>query len=307
MKISKWIKRGALTVIAVFLLLWGCGKIFENMQNVADGYQNRFDYGGKLEKKYAFNGEYAVDTFSLPVADERIKLLQFYFPEELDSKDERWPVVIMANGTGIRASKYRAIFQHLASWGFIVAGNEDEWTWDGKSVDMTLDHLLRANDDANSRFYQRIDTTRIGLAGHSQGGMAVYTSASMFANSHRYKALCPLSATASLLADSLGWGFLNDIKAPMLMLGGCGDFDTKMLCQPHLLRQTFDSIAATPCIMGRIKNTDHGDMLPRGDAYMTAWMCYWLRDDKEAGLCFFGTDAEILSNKNFQDVTRKEL
>ena len=35
---------------------------------------------------------------------------------------------------------------------------------------------------------------------------------------------------------------------------------------------------------------------------MTAWFMYWLQDDKEAGNAFFGENAELLSNKNWQDV-----
>ena len=54
--------------------------------------------------------------------------------------------------------------------------------------------------------------------------------------------------------------------------------------------------------MGRIKDTDHGDMLPRGDAYMTAWMRYWLCNDTLAARCFVGNEAEITTNKMWQDV-----
>ncbi|MCR5228572.1 MAG: hypothetical protein K6D03_00430 [Solobacterium sp.] len=43
----------------------------------------------------------------------------------MESSDRKYPAVIFVNGTGIRGSKYKALFKHLASWGFIVAGNED--------------------------------------------------------------------------------------------------------------------------------------------------------------------------------------
>ena len=306
-KMKKWMKRTIIGVVVVGLLLWGCASLFEHMQNVDEGYQSRYDYKGELEKKYAANGQYAVDTLTVPSNEERIKLFQFYFPTELRTTKRQWPVVIMANGTGIRASKYRAIFRHLASWGFIVAGNEDEWTWDGKSVDMTLDYLLQANDDTKHLFYQRVDTAHVGLTGHSQGGMAVYTAAALFDNSHRYKALCPLSATAKLLGDSLGWSFLAKIHAPMLIAGGCGDFDSKLGCPLGHMKQTYDSLLNAPVVMGRIKGADHGDMLPRGDAYMTAWMSYWLCGDTVARKCFVGKTAEIISNTAWQDVVRNGL
>ena len=164
--------------------------------------------------------------------------------------------------------------------------------------------MLKANADPSSLFYQKVDTANIGLTGHSQGGMCVYTAASLFENSRLYKALCTQSGTATMLVDSLGADFLKDIKAPMLLMGGCGDFDAKALCKLDDLQKSYEGIGSEQRIMGRIKGIDHGDMLPRGDAYMTAWMRYWLCADTEAKKCFVGKKAEIISNNSWQDVKR---
>ncbi|WP_294188357.1 hypothetical protein [uncultured Clostridium sp.] len=77
----------------------------------------------------------------------------------------------MVNGTGVPASKYKAIFEHLASWGFIVVGNEDGESWNGNSTSQTLDYILSLNDDVNSIFNKKINVDAIGVAGHSQGGV----------------------------------------------------------------------------------------------------------------------------------------
>ena len=302
---KKW-KKILLIIGCILACLWGCNELFwKNMQVVSDDYQNRFDYQGTLEKKYAYNGQYQVELFTQEDSDERIKLLQVYYPADLKTSQKKWPLVLMANGTGTPASKYKAIFLHLASWGFIVVGNEDEWTWDGKSISKSLDMMLKANTDSSSLFYQKVDTANVGLTGHSQGGMCVYTAASLFENSRLYKALCTQSGTATMLVDSLGADFLKDIKAPMLLMGGCGDFDAKALCKLDELQKSYEGIGSEQRIMGRIKGTDHGDMLPRGDAYMTAWMRYWLCADAEAEKCFVGKKAEIHSNNSWQDVKRK--
>ena len=302
---KKW-TRGLLITGFVLAGLWTCNKLFwSNLQNVPEGYQGRFDYQSMLEKKYAYNGEYQVELFTQENSDDRIKLLQVYYPADLKSSKKKWPLVLMANGTGIRASKYKAVFRHLATWGFVVVGNEDEWTWDGKSVSKSLDLMLKENANPSSIFYQKVDTTNIGLTGHSQGGMCVYTAASLFANSHLYKALCAQSGTATMLVDSLGGAFLKDIKAPMLLMAGCGGFDAKVLCKLDELQKSYEGIGSEHRIMGRIKGTDHGDMLPRGDGYMTAWMRYWLCGDTLAKKCFVGSGAEILKNEDWQDVARK--
>ena len=305
MKLKKWTKRIVITVASVWLLLWGCGKMFDGMPAVSDDYQNAFDYPGVLEKKYAMNGQYQVEEYSVEDEDEKIKSHDIYYPTIVKTSQDKWPLVVIANGTGTPAQKYHAIFRHLASWGFIVVGNQEEWAWEGKSSSKSQDVVLQENDNTQSPLFQKVDTVHIGLVGHSQGGMAVYTAASRFSNSRRYKALCTQSGTAIMLADSLGWDFLKDVKAPMLMIGGCGAFDAKALCKLDDMKKSYDAIGSKQKVLGRIKNTDHGDVLKRGDAYMTAWMRYWLCDDQEAGKCFLGDSAEILSNEAWQDVKRE--
>lgn len=55
--------------------------------------------------------------------------------------------------------------------------------------------------------------------------------------------------------------------------------------------------------MARRSHADHGDMLAMADSYMTAWFLYWLKGDVQAQSVFFGENAEILNNGNWQDVT----
>lgn len=307
MKLKKWIKRIVITVASVFLLLWSCGKLLDKIPAVSDGYQNAFDYPGVLEKKYAMNGQYQVEAYSVEDEDEKIKSHDIYYPTEVKTSQKKWPLVVIANGTGTPAQKYQPIFRHLASWGFIVVGNQEEWAWEEKSSSKSQDVVLQENDNPQSPLYQKVDTLHIGLVGHSQGGMAVYTAASRFRNSRRYKALCIQSSTAIMLADSLGWDFLMDVKAPMLIMGGCGTIDAKALCKLDDMKKSYDAIGSQQKVLGRIKNTDHADVLKRGDAYMTAWICYWLCGDEEAGKCFLGDSAEILGNEAWQDVKREGM
>ena len=42
----------------------------------------------------------------------------------------------------------------------------------------------------------------------------------------------------------------------------------------------------------------------RTDGYLTAWMRYQLQGDRDAASVFVGKDAEILSNRNWQDVQK---
>ena len=89
----------------------------------------------------------------------------------MSTSQDTYPVVIMANGTGVKASHYKEVFKHLSSWGFIVAGNEDENSRTGASSEATLEYLITQNSDSNSIFYHKLNLEHIGIGGHSQGGV----------------------------------------------------------------------------------------------------------------------------------------
>ncbi len=56
----------------------------------------------------------------------------------------------------------------------------------------------------------------------------------------------------------------------------------------------------------RKTGVDHGDSHLQFDGYMTAWFRYYLMGDEEAGNVFYGEDAELISNQNYQDVRIQE-
>jgi len=275
---------------------------------VNEGYQDSYTYTSPLEKKYADDGPYSVRHDSYDATEPRIGQHQVWYPVDVTTSSHRWPAVVLANGTGVNASRYEVIFRHMASWGFIVVGNEDASSWDGLTSILSLQHLLALDADASSPLYGKVDTTAIGLAGHSQGGVAVYNAATEYDLSHLFRAICPQSCSSPDLSTGLGWSFYpSKVAVPTLLMAGTGNVDANTICPLAALQQNFDSISGQPVMIGRIKEADHGDVLPRGEAYTVAWMRFWLCDDNEAAHCFTGEDAEMITNDQWQDVKHKNL
>lgn len=294
----------------LFMMIVAGGLCFAacNKEAVSDGYQDRFEYTMPLEKKYATDGSHDVRHESHDAVEPRVGQHQVWYPSDIVGSNRRWPAVVLANGTGVNASRYNVIFRHMASWGFIVVGNEDASSWDGLTTILSLQHLLDLDKDPSSPLYGKVDTSAIGLAGHSQGGVAVYNAATRYDLSHLFKAICPQSCASPDLSEGLGWDFRpSQVAAPALLMAGTGDVDANSICPLASLLQNYDSIAGQPVMMGRIKGVDHGDVLPRGEAYTVAWMLYWLCGDSEAARCFVGDEAEMLANSQWQDVKHKNL
>ena len=231
----------------------------------------------------------------------------------MESSEKQYPLVIMVNGTGVKASAYKEVFRHLASWGFIVAGNEDAASGNGVSSSKTLAFLLEQNEDETSLFHNHIDTQNIGIAGHSQGGAGTINAVTAQDNGNMYKAMWTASAPHQELAEGFGWTYdVSKVSIPYMMTAGTGladggdgveGSDKPGIAPLSSLNENFDEISDdVPHVMAREKNRDHGDMLRYADGYMTAWFMYYLQDNEEAGTAFFGENAEILTNPNWQDV-----
>ena len=95
--------------------------------------------------------------------DFKLKEYRVWYPEELEKKKEKkYPLIIMCNGTGYRATRLEPLFRHLASWGFIVVGTEEEWSGKGRGTILSLRYILKHNQTPDSPFYDRIDMERIG-------------------------------------------------------------------------------------------------------------------------------------------------
>lgn len=317
-----WILLAVILIpILVIVILFAIGA---SQPNVALDYETKQVTGGPIEEKNASKGSYEIESTlykgALSEVTDKNKTekrdIKAYYPKDTSKK---YPLVVMVNGTGVPYNKYEAIFEHLASWGYVVLGNNFETMWNGKGTSETLNFALN-NDFLKTKF----DENEIAVGGHSQGGEGTYNAVTDFENGSKYKCLFALSATSQAIAKSLDWSHnpgtdkeygynLSQIHIPALMMAGTGDWDAgnkdnpEGICPLYSLNDNYNAYPEGVAVaMARRKETDHGDVLWRTDPYVTAWLEYWLKGDQEAGKAFFGNDPELASNKNWQDFKSKE-
>ena len=298
----------AVMILAIIILF----AVASKQPMVKEGYYNDVKTSAPSEQKYTLKGDYEVSYYEQDAKNKQWKKFEVWYPAELETTDKTYPLVIMVNGTGVASSKYKPVFDHLASWGFIVAGNEDENAGNGASASASLDYMLTLNSDVNSKFYGKIDVDKIGIGGHSQGGLGTINAVTAQDNGNRYKVMYAASApTLQISVDLLKAPFdVSGINIPCFMVAGtkkvyAGDGKNSGICPLVELQEKYDNISADVSkIIARRVDTDHGDILPYADGYMTAWFMYHLQGDEEAGRVFFGDNAEILTNANWQDVEK---
>lgn len=296
------IKIIAIILLILILLVGGLLLFISTIPSVPTHYTRTIKTGGLIEAKYLQFGPNHV-TYQKEKGTELTKYFHIYYPQELEKTQKQYPVVVILNGTGILPKKYPALFQHLASWGFIVIGNDDPSTGFGLSADETIDYLIKINDDQNHILYHHINFKHIGITGHSQGGAGVLTAVSHTKHQNIYKTAVALSPTHEKMAHDFGWSYdLTQISIPLFMIAGTkGDFETKAVIPLEAMIEMYNKVPSSKVMMRR-KDTDHGGMLYSTDGYVTAWLMWQLQDDIYASHAFLDDNAEIYHNNLYQDV-----
>lgn len=157
--------------------------------------------------------DYAQVTQSLTVEGQLITFDLF-----LTSANGPGPALVLAHG--FQRSK-----ANLAGWGAALAqrgyvavapdftgGFAPDHAFNGRVVSALLDWLLARNDEPGHPLYGRIDATRLGLLGHSAGGLASLLAAAARSDVKALVALDPVDNGGLALAAA------PSITAPTLFL-----------------------------------------------------------------------------------------
>lgn len=192
-----------------------------NDPRLADNYYESIPTGGELEKKYLGNGGFAVEHTAVKSDNKSIKNIYIYYPAELKTSGNQYPLIMVVNGSQTPAKTYLPFFERLASWGFIVVGNDDPQPGTGEKASITLDYVLNESEIKGS-----IDRSRMGVAGYSQGGAGAINAATKFENSKLYSTLFTGSAAYPMLAIAMGWAYdPADISVSYFMTASTGTSD----------------------------------------------------------------------------------
>ena len=151
----------AIAVIAVMIWL-------SKKPAVPKNYTETVKTGGDVEAKYLAMGSHEVEHLESATVSS-LEKFEVYYPKDIE-KMGKVPVVIFLNGTGTPATKYPALQEHLASWGFITITNEEDNSFYGEGVELSIRYLKLSDDydlgDDESPLKGHIDFDNIGVTGH---------------------------------------------------------------------------------------------------------------------------------------------
>ena len=152
--------------IFFFISLMIYNLVQSNKPILSDSYYEDFQSLYKLELKYSKRGSYKTSKIEYDSDNKNIEKIYACFPSELQNNNRKYPMIVVVNPSNTKAQTYMVFFDKLASWGFIVIGNDDPQTGNGKTTSITLDYIINKDGILKGK----IDTEKIGIIGYSQGG-----------------------------------------------------------------------------------------------------------------------------------------
>jgi len=256
----------------------GCGKLWEaynaNHPSGSNKYYELMTGLSPQESIYMKLGSHEVKTYE-EQAGGSLGMFRMWYPADVETPNKVFPVIVSNNGTGWPATKYPEWFRHMASWGFIVVGNDEGTSWNGNSAEATLQWLIALNSKKGSAIYQHADLQNVGTVGHSQGGTGVENAITVQQSAKMYKAAVMLASTYNGHNVFLRWDAdASKINIPMMVLVANSDGLTPLKDYNTLWNALPSNIIK---VAARRNDCGHGDMLVYGDGYVTAWFLWHLQ------------------------------
>ena len=166
---------------------------------------NKTDVEGRLKAQYDLRQWLGT---SIPINEEDAPVFVMDAYRDVPVADGlQYPIVLFSHGLGSFRTQSSFLTSHLAQWGFVVAAPDHkergvallvnsgvpEFGDSIKTFDDVVKYLQRAQDEEENKFFNRLNTERIMITGHSAGG----STSVDFARDPRITSYAPLSVDTS--------------------------------------------------------------------------------------------------------------
>ncbi|MEU7837869.1 MULTISPECIES: alpha/beta hydrolase [unclassified Nonomuraea] len=250
-----------------------------------------------IEAHYKVAGPWAVTTADAPG-------YKLYYPADLGAGGVKHPIITWGNGTGAVPTQYSGLLNQLASWGFAVVASTDTTTGTGSEMIAAAQYLIARNTDSSSVFYGKLDVTKVGAVGHSQGAGGSVNTATK--SGGLIDTVVPIALPAPIWVGSGDKFYVDQLACPVLFVSGAND----TLISPNSALQTYYGQVPGAAAKAQLKGADHNTIQGTGGGflgYVTAWLMYQLQGDTYARGAFAGTTPELNTNANWQNQVEKNL
>jgi hypothetical protein len=230
----------------------------------------------------------------LDTMDLKFDLYTVYRPAKW-VEGEKYPILTWGNGTCAQPEGYGPLLRYFASHGFFVVAANSRWVGGNSAMTKALDFAFAANDDPKSPYYQKLDTSKVGAMGHSQGGGATVTAAS----DSRIKSIIIYNGGNSSSKPFLAISADYDIGNPTVQ-----SFKTAVNSATKGAFVFFHNPKGMGTLRGHLTLMIEPERLIEPSV---AWFKYTLSDDADSGKWFVGSDCKLCASTMDYDFGQKGL
>lgn len=218
-----------------------------------------------------------------------------YYPTELLNNNSKYAILSWANGTGCAPSLYDSLLKEVAKGGFIVVASSETMAADGAVQIAQIDFVISENSNNSSALYNKVNSAKIGVFGHSQGGRS-----SVNAGAADSRITCVLSLAGSNYVEEA-----EKLSKPVLFMAGTKD---KIVDADRWLVTAYNAVkgpAVYASLNGAIHTTCCSDPIKYSN-YIVNWFNAWLFNDNDAKT-MFTTGGALSTDSNWTGFMCKGL
>ena len=191
-----------------------------------------------------------------------------YYMSELLTHNSKYPIVSWANGTGCPPSLYDGLLRELACAGFIVVASSETMAADGTAQIAAIDFVISENCNKSSALYNKVNSSKIGVIGHSQGGRS-----SVNAGASDSRITCVLSLAGSNFVEEA-----EKLSKPVLFMAGTKD---KIVDADRWIVTAYNAVTG-PAVYASLNGAIHTTCCSNPTAYSNYainWFNAWFYND----------------------------
>ena len=206
------------------------------------------------------------------------------YPEDIGKDGVKHPIFIFGPGGGTNPPYYDMNgmhWDHYASYGFVIFIAAQSSFSSTQALDDGLTWVIAQNDVADSPLYQKLDTTRVGGAGHSQGSVMLFN----FMPDER------MTTTIHISGGSSGGAGPKNLKSDTMFLCGPSSDVAYAQCETD-----FDA-TTVPTFYTNILESSHTTSGRYGWGAIVAWLLWHLADHEEWKKEFLEPDGQFQTGR----------
>ena len=218
-----------------------------------------------------------------------------YYPNSIKSSKKKLPVIAWANGTGCTYTLYENLLKEIAAGGYIVVANGETMAADGTAQIASLDFVLSESNNSSSVLYNKVNTGKLGVAGHSQGGRSSVNAA---VKDSRID--CVLSLAGSNFLEEA-----EPLSTPAFFMTGTKDM---IVSSSKWVKPAYD-VSKGPAVYASLINGIHTTCCSdpgKYSNYIIKWFDIYLKGDNNAK-AIFRNGGELSQDSAWTDFACKGL